>query len=88
MIVCVMALGLLFNGIAYIPFAMIQAAGDARSTAHLHIFEFIIYLPLLLFALKTYGLIGAAIAWTLRVVVDFFILLILGRTKISDTNNE
>jgi O-antigen/teichoic acid export membrane protein len=80
-IVCVMALGLLLNGIAHVPFAAIQAAGDARKTAYLHMVELAVYVPILYVSMKSFGLIGAAVAWTLRVGFDLAALLILARFK-------
>ena len=70
-----MALGLLFNGIAHVPFAAIQAGGDARTTAFLHLFELAFYIPLLYICMKNFGILGAAIAWTVRVCFDLFALL-------------
>lgn len=74
-IASILAIGLLFNGIAQIPFAAVQAAGDAKFTAFLHVGEFLIYLPLLFLFLKYLGLIGAAIVWVIRVGADLLILL-------------
>ena len=81
LIVCILAVGVLLNGVAYIPFATIQAAGDARSTALLHVVELIIYLPLLFFGLKMYGLLGAAVAWTTRAGIDLVALLVIENKK-------
>lgn len=75
LIASVLSLGILLNGIASVPFAMIQAAGDAKTTARLHIIEFILYVPLLLAALHLFGLVGAAIAWVCRVGLDLVLLL-------------
>lgn len=83
LIVCIMAAGVLLNGVAYIPFATIQASGDARSTALLHLVELIIYLPLLFFTLKMHGLVGAAVAWTIRAGIDLIALLIIENKKFS-----
>lgn len=80
-IVCIMSLGVLLNGIAFVPFASIQASGDARSTAILHIFELLFYIPFLFFGLKAYGLMGAAAAWTARAGVDLIALLIIKKSK-------
>ncbi|OYY22138.1 flippase [Polynucleobacter sp. 39-46-10] len=83
-IVVVMALGLMLNGIAYVPFATIQAKGDARTTARLHIFELLFYIPLLFFCLKHAGLIGAAVAWTTRAFFDWVALLLLVKRVIPE----
>ncbi|WP_348683260.1 flippase [Acidovorax soli] len=80
-IVSIMAVGVLLNGLASLPFAAIQATGDARTTACLHILELAIYIPALFFCLKFFGLIGAAIAWSLRVGVDLIVLLICAKRR-------
>lgn len=74
-ITSILSLGLLMNGVAQVPYAAVQAAGKAKTTAFLHIGEFIFYLPLLFVFLHYFGLIGAAIMWVLRVAADLFILL-------------
>ena len=76
-IVSVMALGLLLNGMAHVPFAVIQAGGDSRTTAYLHLIELVFYVPLLFYCMKTFGILGAAIAWTTRVGVDLLALLLI-----------
>ena len=82
-IVCILSLGIFFNGIAHVPFGLIQAAGDARTTAQLHIFEFMLYVPILYLGLKTFGILGAPIAWTLRVFVDLLALLFHAKRVLS-----
>ncbi len=74
-IASVLAFGILLNGIAFVPFAAIQAAGDARTTAYLHIGQLFIYLPLLLLCLYFFGAIGAAFAWVIRAALDLVLLL-------------
>lgn len=73
-VVSVLAIGILFNSVAQIPHAYIQAAGDSRSTALIHLFESVIYLPSLYVLLQLYGILGAAIAWMLRALLDLFLL--------------
>lgn len=73
-IVSILSVGIFFNAIAYVPFATIQAAGNAKKTAQLHLVELIIYLPILFFLLHQFGLLGAALAWTIRVIFDFILL--------------
>jgi len=80
-VVSVMAAGLLFNGIAHVPFAAIQAAGDARTTAFLHLVELALYIPLLFFCMQAFGILGAAMAWTARVAVDFLALMYFAMRK-------
>lgn len=70
----ILLVGFLFNALAQIPFAKIQAAGKAHVTAILHTFELVPYLLLLYILSSAYFLIGVAIAWSIRVTVDFFSL--------------
>lgn len=70
----ILLVGFLFNALAQIPFAKVQAAGKAHVTAILHTFELIPYLILLYVLSSRYLLIGVAIAWSIRVTIDFFYL--------------
>ena len=76
LIVSVLSFGIFLNGIAFVPFAMIQAAGDAKTTAVLHVFELALYVPLLIASLHFFGLLGAAIAWVCRVALDLLLLTV------------
>lgn len=70
----ILAVGIFFNSLAQIPFAFIQASGDARATALIHLFESVIYIPTLLLMMNAYGLSGVAIAWTIRTLLDLVLL--------------
>lgn len=74
-IVVLMAAGMLLNGIAQVPFAAIQAAGNSRVTAYFHIIQLMLYLPLLFVGLKFWGLIGAACVSVLRTGLDLLMML-------------
>ena len=70
----VLAVGILLNSMAQIPHAYIQASGDAKSTALIHLFESILYIPTLYLLVQSHGIFGAALAWTFRALLDFFLL--------------
>ncbi|MBV5328190.1 MAG: flippase [Chlorobium sp.] len=74
-IASILAVGLLLNSIAHIPYAAVQASGNARVTALLHVGEFTFYIPLLFLFLHLFGLPGAAIIWVIRVGADLLLLL-------------
>jgi O-antigen/teichoic acid export membrane protein len=82
-IVSIMALGILLNGIAFVPFSVIQAAGKAKHTAYLHITELLFYFPVLFTLMHYFGLNGAAIAWTTRVAFDKIALTIMARRELK-----
>lgn len=73
----ILILGLVFNSIAQVPFTSIQASGKSKTTAVLHLFEFIPYLILLWYLISNHGLIGAAWAWTIRMFIDMILLIFL-----------
>ena len=75
----ILLIGAWANGIAFIPFGLLQGQGRPDVTAKLHMLE---VLP---FLLGSYGLMvaaglqGAAVAWTIRTLADCLLLLWLAR---------
>lgn len=75
----ILSVGVLVNGVAYLPYTALHAHGKAKPTGLLHLIEFVVYIPILFLFIQWMGLIGAAIAWLLRVVGDAFFLFIIYR---------
>lgn len=69
-VVQLLAVGVLLNSVAQIPFVLLQGAGRARWTAVLHVAELPVYLALAWWLIGRWGVTGAALAWTLRSAVD------------------
>lgn len=74
-IVVVLAAGIWLNSIAFVPFAAVQASGQVQRIAKIHVMELVFYIPLLIYGIRTFGLMGAAAAWVLRVGVDLLVML-------------
>ena len=74
-----LAAGVLVNAMAQVPFAYLQSAGRPDWIAKLHLAELPLDLAVLWWLLATVGIVGAAIAWTGRVVVDAIALLRMAR---------
>ena len=70
-----LAVGVFLNSLSTLPWVLIQGAGRPDLTAKFHILELTLYLPILWFMVKHYGVRGAAIAWTVRVLIDATCLL-------------
>lgn len=70
----ILSVGIIFNSMAQIPHAYIQASGDARSTALIHLVEAALYIPSLILLMQLQGIIGAALAWSLRAVLDLALM--------------
>lgn len=66
----ILSVGVLVNGVAYLPYTALHAHGKAKPTGLLHLVEFVVYIPVLLAFIHWQGLTGAALAWTLRVTCD------------------
>jgi O-antigen/teichoic acid export membrane protein len=79
-----LAVGVLLNGLAQIPFAFIQGAGRPDLTAKLHLAEFPFYLIVLWVSINQWGVAGAAAAWTLRIGFDSVALYAMAAWMESD----
>jgi len=64
------AIGVFFNSLGQAPLTLLQADGRVKLTAILHLFEFLIYTPILIWLILNYGIMGAASAWLIRVLID------------------
>lgn len=66
--------GMWLNGLASIPLAMLQAQGRPDTVAKFHVLELPPFVVLLWFALRYFGLTGAAFAWVIRATIDAILL--------------
>lgn len=80
-----LVIGVFVNSFAQIPFALVQGRGRPDLTAKLHLLELPFYLLLLLWLINLYGITGAAIAWTVRAIVDTVFLFLLAAHLIPET---
>jgi len=69
-----LSIGAFFNGLAQVPFCAIQGTGRPDVTAKIHLIELPAYLIAVVFLTVRFGIEGTAIAWSLRVLVDFLAL--------------
>lgn len=73
----ILAIGVLINSLAHIPFSLLQAVGRPDLPAKFYVFEFPFHLTIALFLIKNWGINGAALSWTLRVALDAFLLFVV-----------
>ena len=71
----ILIIGFFFNALAQVPYTIIQSKGFSKYTALIHLVEILPYLLSVFYATKYYGIIGAATVWTVRVIVDLFLLI-------------
>jgi O-antigen/teichoic acid export membrane protein len=75
----ILAVGVFFNGLALIPFSLIQGAGRPDLTAKLHMAELPVYAAMLAAFIYFWGITGVALAWSVRTGIDLCLLLWVGR---------
>lgn len=75
----ILSVGLLFNAIAHVPSSALSAVGRPDVSAKLHVVEIAIHLPLAFWLVSRFGITGAAMAWSGRVIVDSLLLLIASK---------
>ena len=83
-----LALGVIANGLAQVPFAYIQARGRADLTAKVHIAEVPAYLIMILYLIRARGIDGAAIAWTIRMAADMVLMFIVARRLMASNSGS
>ncbi|SCX98131.1 flippase [Thiohalorhabdus denitrificans] len=79
----ILAIGLWANALARIPITLLQSRGRPDLPAKAHLFELIPYLAGLIFALQWWGIVGAAVVWSLRVTIDAIILFYLSDHRVE-----
>jgi O-antigen/teichoic acid export membrane protein len=75
----ILLLGLFFNILAYIPHSTITASGKTDVFAKLYWFELILYVSAAVWLVNTYQIVGAAIAWSFRIIIDAFLIIWLAK---------
>ncbi|MGK0703509.1 flippase [Yokenella regensburgei] len=73
----ILVIGILFNSVAQIPYATVQASGNVKATSIVHLSEFVVYIPLLIVTVYYFGIIGAACTWVCRAALDMVLMFIL-----------
>jgi len=63
------------NGIASVPFALLQASGRPDITAKLHLCELPLYAAAVYVLTSRLGVLGTALAWSARTSMDALLLL-------------
>ena len=72
----ILAIGVLANAVAMVPFALIQGLARPDVTAKIHLVELPLQLILAWVLVRLWGITGAALAWSLRTTVDALLLFI------------
>ena len=80
-----LAAGVFANSLANPLFVVLYAKNRPDLPAKFHLFELAIHIPLTIYLIRTFGIAGAAAAWTTRAALDMCLLL-LAAARISATS--
>lgn len=72
----ILAIGIFFNGIATVPFFLLQGIGRPDLPAKIHSLELVLFTLMFFLMINYFGIYGAAITWTCRAIFDFILLFI------------
>jgi O-antigen/teichoic acid export membrane protein len=78
-----LGIGVFINAMAHAPHSALQGAGRPDLVAKVHLAELPLYLVALWFLLQRFGIVGVAMAWTLRASIDTLALLYVGRRHLG-----
>lgn len=73
----ILAIGVLINSLAQMPYILLQAIGRPDIPAKFHLLELPIHLIIAWIFINRWGITGAALAWTTRITLDAFLLFIV-----------
>lgn len=72
----ILAIGMFANSLAWIPFSLLQALGRPDIPSKIRLVEFPIYAGVAWIFISKWGIVGAAISWTLWLWIDAFFLFL------------
>ncbi len=79
----IVCLGIFFNSIAQIPTTLLHAIDRPKYTGILNMAEIPLIIALNILLIPSFGIIGAAVSWTVRVIVDCGLLIILADSSVK-----
>lgn len=78
----------IFSAVAQPPYTFIQALGYSKPTGLVHLIELPMYCGLVYFLTLQYGIVGTALAWLARVLIDMVIMWWIAAQYISKMRGQ
>ena len=75
----ILCVGVFFNAIGAMYYAYLHARGRSDITAKFHLIELPFFILSLIILLKSFGIVGAALAWSGRILIDSMLLFFAHR---------
>jgi O-antigen/teichoic acid export membrane protein len=82
----ILCFAVFINSLAHVPFTLIQGIGRPDLTAKFHLIEIPVFAGAAWFLIPKFGIAGAAMSWTLRVLLDAVLLFWAVARLLPDTN--
>lgn len=79
----ILTVGVFFNGLAHLPLALLYGSNRPDIPAKINVVQAVLYIPLTLALVKTFGITGAAIAWAARSAADLILYEIASRRALG-----
>lgn len=79
----ILVIGVFAKCVAEMSVALVQGGGRSDLYARLHMAEFPVYIILIWLLVRPYGINGAAIAWTSRVILDAAMLMLMSHRMLG-----
>jgi O-antigen/teichoic acid export membrane protein len=79
----ILAVGVFLGGLAHLPLAVLYGVGRPDLPARFHVAEVVVHVPLTYLLVRTWGITGAAFAWTLRCGADWLFYEIATRRAVG-----
>ena len=77
----ILLVGAWLNGLAFLPYGLLQAQGRPNVTAKVHLLEVFPFIAGVYGLVRLFGLPGAALGWTLRNLCDSFVMFYLSGSR-------
>ncbi len=84
LVLAILAIGGMFNAMARPAVTALQAVGKPHIPLVFHCVELVLYIPSAYFCIRSFGMTGAAAAWSLRVSVDALLLHIASCLELGE----
>ena len=72
----ILSIGVFFNSLAFVPGNLLYGVGRPDLNAKIHLFELPLHIGVAWLLVTRFGLPGAALAWAIRVTLDFVLLIV------------
>jgi O-antigen/teichoic acid export membrane protein len=79
----IIAIGVFVNSFGHLSQALVQSFGRPDLTAKLHVLELVTYVPYLWWLIERFGIVGAALAWLVRVAISTTVLYLMARRCVN-----